>query len=871
MTNKIDLDRIVDYRAEYTAVIKQWKISGDELIGLCPFHKEKNSSFSVNLKTGQWQCFTEGYGGNFISFWAKLNGVDNAQAYKDILKKYAVGGDEPKSRKTKPAQELGPYTLEQYSADKKLPVSFLKEHCRAGTGRERSGLTFLKILYCDEDGREITFRKRFANKEFRWRYGSSGHVCLYGAWMLPDIRQKGWVILVEGESDAQSLWYMGLPALGVAGAAMFKAEQAAALNGLALYLHKEPDKGGDTFITKVLRELRDGGFSGKVLKWECSFLGVKDPSDLYLAHGRAEGAKLIRSALSKAEPLDIGKALTSETIPGAPISLRQPAGWSYSEEGIIVTDKKTGEPVNICRTPIILTKRLKSLETGEERMEIAFLRDKRWHTATYPRSTIFSSRKITELADLGCTVTSENARRIVMFLAALEAENIDVIPQNASTSAFGWKPGRRFLPGHADGITLDIDSTQRNMAAAYCTSGTLENWVSHMAPYRENDKFRFILAAAFAAPLLRIVKQRSFIVYNWGDSKGGKTAAMKAGLSAWGDPERLMVSFNATQVALERTAALCCDLPLGVDERQLSARDDDLFRKIYMLSSGSGRQRGNKTGGLQNTSQWRSVILATGEEPIAKETTMTGVSTRALEIYGGPFSDEQEASLMHQKTASDYGWAGPAFMEKIIAMDDKSIKDAYEQMREIVQSMSKGKNGAHISGVSVVALADAMIDCIFFGGKRDAAWERAQAMAKNILLGQIENNASDVNENAVQFVMDWVLANKTYFDSEVKGTRLGFIEGGGDSTVCIFSSMLNRALTEAGFSPRKTMRHMAEQGLIGLGPDKKYSVVRWLDGKSVRCIEFRMDQVIKNENPFANASYQTAFINLNEDPPLPFG
>ncbi len=870
MAEKIDLDRIVDYKAEYTAVIKQWKISGDELNGLCPFHKEKNPSFSANLKTGQWQCFTEGYGGNFISFWAKLNGVDNAQAYKDILKKYAVGGGEPKSRKTKPAQELGPYTLEQFSADKKLPVEFLKEKCRASTGRERNGTAFLKILYCDEYGRETTFRKRFANKEFRWRYGSAGHVCLYGAWMLPRIRQKRWTILVEGESDAQSLWYMGLPALGVAGAAMFKAEQAAALNGLTLYIHKEPDKGGDTFITKVLRELRDGGFSGTVLKWECSLLGVKDPSDLYLAHGRAKGTEMIRSALSKAERLDIEQALTPEVIPGAPVNLRQPPGWAYSEEGISVINKKADETVNICRTPIILTKRLKSLETGEERMEIAFLRDKRWHTAIYPRSTIFSSRKITELADFGCTVTSENARRLVSFLAALEAENIDVIPQDTSTSAFGWKPGRRFLPGHADGITLDIDPTQRNMAAAYRTNGTLENWIAHMAPYRENDKFRFILAAAFAAPLLRIVKQRPFLVYNWGDSKGGKTAAMKAGLSVWGDPERLMVSFNATQVALERTAALCCDLPLGVDERQLSTRDDDLFRKVYMLSSGSGRQRGNKTGGLQNTSQWRSIILATGEEPIAKETTMTGISTRALEIYGGPFSDEQEASLMHQKTASDYGWAGPVFMEKIIAMDDKSIEASYEQMREVVQSMSKGKNGAHISGVSVIALADAMINCIFFSGEHGAAWDRAQAMAENILLGQVENNASDVNENAVQFVTDWVMANKTYFCDEVKGTRLGFIDEGDDSTVYIFPSMLNRALTEAGFSTRKTMRHMAEQGLIGLGPDKKYSVVKRFGGKTARYVEFHMDQVIEDKNPSAGASYQTDFIDLDEAPPLPF-
>lgn len=72
------------------------------------------------------------------------------------------------------------------------------------------------------------------------------------------------------------------------------------------------------------------------------------------------------------------------------------------------------------------------------------------------------------------------------------------------------------------------------MAAAYCQTGSFDKWKDTMQPHRERDKFRFILAAAFAAPLLRIIKQRIFFVYNWGSSKGGKTAGLKAALSAWG-------------------------------------------------------------------------------------------------------------------------------------------------------------------------------------------------------------------------------------------------------------------------------------------------------------------------------------------------
>ena len=854
----VDLDRIVNYRAEYTAVIEKYQIAGDNLVGLCPFHRDKQSSFSVDLKTGQWHCFSEDEGGNFITFWAKYHGCDTKQAYKEILEKYGVAQEKPKPKQTGgDGPSLAPYSVEQYSFDKRLPVDFLIETCRVTTKKERAGLTCLQMPYFTEDGQQAAVRKRYGKKEFRWQRGSAGKICLYGEWRLPEIRKVGWAILVEGESDTQSLWYMGLPAIGVAGASMFKSYQAAVIQGLKLYIHKEPDGGGETFTSKLFRGLKEGGFTGEIYLWSCDRLGTKDPSDLFIKHGKEAAAQLIKEALKGAERIDLEAQLTPEAIEGAPINLRQPEGWIYSEKGISAIDQKTYTPVGVCRTPIILTQRLKSLETGDEKIEVAFKRDGQWQTAIYPRSTIFSSRSITTLADLGCTVTSENAKRVVSFLGALEAENIDLIPKNDATSTFGWQPGKRFLPGHDDGLTLDIDPSQRGMAAAYCKNGTMERWVEHMAPHRGRMKFRFILAAGFAAPLLRIVKQRIFFVYNWGGSKGGKTAALKAALSAWGDPERLMVSFNATQVGLERTAAFYCDLPLGIDERQLAGNNQGALEKIvYMIASGTGKIRGSKGGGLQTIHQWRTVALATGEEPLSTETTQTGVSTRVLEIYGGPFDNEADAALMHQQSATDCGWAGPAFIEKILQMDERRIVELYEEMQGYVRTVSEGKNGSHIAGIAAVALADALIDTWFFGGEWAVSWASAKQMASDILVNQVESNATDVNENAVQFVVDWVLSNKAYFGPNTVGTCLGFTSETGN-TAYIFPSMLNQALTKAGYSPRKTMKYLAEKELISSyterGGRKTYTVMKWFGNRSSRFVEFYIGKLSKAEDPVDNA------------------
>lgn len=907
MQPEVNIDQLVDYQAEYSSYIKKHKITGDRLIGLCPFHDDKNNSFSVDLKTGQWYCFAEGRGGNFTTFYAELNGISTDEAYKQILDKYgALRAPEPPQKKEKtPGPES--YTLEEYAFNKRLPAEFLKEVCGASTGKDKDKKSFLKLPYFNEEKTDPIFRKRYAHKEFRWSWGSSGKLILYGDWRLPEIRKAGWAILVEGESDTQTLWWLKFPALGVPGASNFKAKMVPKLQDLRLYVHVEPDKGGETFLQKVTQTLREGEFIGEVYTWSCQSFGVKDPSQLFIDKGGGEGGEeqvknLINGALKAAKRLDLDDL--SDTIPeavkGAPVNLRQPEGWMYSEGGIRKIDEKTSLPVMVCRTPIILTQRLKSMETGEEKMEIAFKRDGAWHKAIFPRSTIFTARSITVLSDLGCTITSENAKQVVRFLEALEAENIDIIKKADSTGTMGWQTRGRFLPGHGDDIILDIEPSLRGWAAAYHYNGTFEEWKALMEPHRERDKFRFILAASFTAPLLRILQQRIFFVYNWGGSKGGKTAALKAALSAWGDPERLMVNFNATQVALERMAGFYNDLPMGIDERQLAGQKQENLEKIvYMIASGTGRARGSKGGGLQALNTWRTVALATGEEPLSTDTTQTGVSTRVLEIYGGPFDDEKSASLMHQQAPQHCGWAGPEFIRRILQTDEQSIRDQYAKMTEEVYKIANGTSGAHIAGISAVALADAMAEGWIFhpdpnadempGAKvpleiAPAAWERALKMAETIIREQLAAGTGDVNEHATQFIVDWILSNKSQFGEKAIGTCLGTTSADGQKAY-IFPSLLNQALTKAGYSPRKTIKYLADQEIITSTPKanggKEYCIRKWFDNRTSRFIEFDIGRFAKkvdalNEDEAAEAMQapprtdENGFMQLPENAPTPF-
>jgi len=47
----------VDIKRFYEERIQVKGKSGEEIIGLCPFHEDKTSSFAANLTTGLWKCF----------------------------------------------------------------------------------------------------------------------------------------------------------------------------------------------------------------------------------------------------------------------------------------------------------------------------------------------------------------------------------------------------------------------------------------------------------------------------------------------------------------------------------------------------------------------------------------------------------------------------------------------------------------------------------------------------------------------------------------------------------------------------------------------------------------------------------------------
>ncbi|MCC5910044.1 MAG: DUF927 domain-containing protein [Clostridiaceae bacterium] len=897
----MNLEEKVDYKKLYEGYIKKGKISGDNLVGLCPFHDDTKPSFGANIKTGVYNCLACGEKGNAITFMAKVEGISNKEAYKLLLKEAGLYDEKhdnredihshkerfpnttnnkeshnaiSKSSNTKDIQNSHNQrhnsrdrkdvenTRTKTSDKKKAPKYTVKDYCKEKKLSEafirflgiRDGKTGITIPYKDEEGKVLSNRQRYHKDNptrFSWARGSK--VCLYGLWQLEKARRARKVLLVEGESDCHTLWSYGIEEiLGVPGATTFHKDWVEKLEGLDIYIHYEGDAGGDTFLNKICKTLEDNHFKGKVYKIQCKSQGEKDPSDLHIKDPSTFLKKWQR-VMEGTEEIILTNLQEEEEnlIPNAPVRLRQPAGWRVTEGGIEMIHPKTGLPYLVCKTPILIARRLKTLGMEEEKVEIAFLRDKKWHCVREQRSTIFQARTIIKLADVGVTVTSENAKFLVRFLEKLEAENIDIIETLESVNQLGWH-GDNFLPGREGQLVLDVEHSERRWVEAYSKKGKLQNWINMMKPLRQNTIFRFILASSFAAPLLKLLNHRIFFVHNWGDSRGGKTAALKAALSVWGNPEELMTSFNATNVGLERLASFFNDLPLGIDERQVAGgKQEYIATLVYMLSMGYSKVRGTKTGGLQNQKSWRSIVLTTGEEPLTTMGSQTGVHTRALEIYGSPFEEEGEASRMHSNSVMNYGMAGPFFIEKLMEkLKPHQLQQWHKAIQETLMQSNENhkKIASHVSSVAVVVLAEELISNWLFQEENNSI-----AMGNEILSSLEDVMEADIVERAYEFVKGWLLSNIEQFRGNPKRESYGVID---DNRFYVFPQILQEALDKQGFSFRKIMQGFEDRSYIDITYEKngkkRRSVVKKIEGKACRMISFNLSKMeeIEETPPF---------------------
>ncbi len=510
----------------------------------------------------------------------------------------------------------------------------------------------------------------------------------------------------------------------------------------------------------------------------------------------------------------------------------------------------------VTRRPLWIRQFGQTVDTEDELVQLAFFdafgSSPRLEWVT--RAQMSDRRQIVALANLGLPVRTGNAQIVEEYLDKALHENAPALPRvqmgtrsgayevdlddGLGRKGWGWLLGRSWIGPAGTGVEPD-PRADGGHSKGYSLSGLEDAWFAKFRDVVSAGPIpRWLCFSTFAAPLLRFIKHRTFIIHHWGDSGSGKTALMKFAMSAWGDPHTLTATFNRTDKSFTEIFKYSDDLTVAFDELQASTNDDHA-QVIYALCLEKGRGRATKTGGLHSEiDSWRAVIRMTGEEPIIGNgrIDLGGQSNRVLQL-NAPALDSASAEAIHQwMEGHHHGWGGFRFIEHLrdLVRDPRAVHLLCERHRAIRDKINKNTEGlrSRSSALAAIALAQMLAAQWFFGATRDQALHGAIADAIHVaqLIAADQEEQMTVVERALQLFRDHREANrKRWIDAGNDAGRsviyqktyqeLFGIESAGPNAdeLWLVGTEANKLLRKEGLPPSRVWVDMRREGVLRIG------------------------------------------------------
>jgi len=483
--------------------------------------------------------------------------------------------------------------------------------------------------------------------------------------------------------------------------------------------------------------------------------------------------------------------------------------WEADDGGIF---KKNGYNDEVaCPHPIMPVERLVNIDTGEEKLQLAFRKGTIWRKIIVSKTVLASSNKVTELAGSGIAVTSQNARAFIQYISDMENMNYYLIPEKKSIGRFGYIPGEGFSP-FVDGLIFDGDANFKAMFQTVRSRGSETKWLETAAEVREmSTTAKIILAASFASVLLEPLNCLPFFVHLWGvDSGTGKTVALMVAASVWGDPAvgAYVKTFDGTVVGMEKTAAFLNNLPFCLDELQLAkdSKGRTTF-DVYKLAQGVGRTRGNRAGGVDLTPTWRNCILTTGESPLTGTASGAGAVNRVIDIEcKSAQAVIKDGMRISGAVKRNYGFAGRKFVERLY--QPGVIDRVSERYRELFRILSdRDTTEKQAMAAAAIILADELACQWIFSGQQPLTIEQVSEFLAS-------KAAVSAGDRGYKYLCDWVTQNSNKLCGRSENPNIEVLGALEDGRAYIIRSVFERILQDAGYSTAAMISYLKQSNLI---------------------------------------------------------
>ena len=427
----------------------------------------------------------------------------------------------------------------------------------------------------------------------------------------------GPLYLVEGESDAQTLWHHGFAALGLPGAASFNAERDDPhLEGYEVIALMETDEGGKALMRKLSRSRHRHRIR------VAPMLDFKDASEMHQACPKSFATRLkaiTSQAVALDELLDDIPELDASAVVERP-SL--PPGFRRRSDGQLEYSVGEDDSWKWLCTPLEL------LATSRDRDQRGWglllkvqTPDGHWHREVVRRDLLAGNGEELRrtLFDLGLHFsTGSNAKRAFIELFSRAVPHARAL----SVTATGWHGMAFVLPDVTFGGTQDelvVYQPPPGVKHTYAVGGEFAVWQRDIARFAiGNSRLAVALSMALAPPLLHVVEMEGGGLHFRGPSSIGKTTLLHAAGSVWGGGSLAgyVRRWRATDNALEGIAQTHCDTLLALDELA-EIEPAAAGRAAYMLANGQGKARAHRSGETRPVPEWRLLFLSTGEIGLA--------------------------------------------------------------------------------------------------------------------------------------------------------------------------------------------------------------------------------------------------------------
>jgi len=308
-----------------------------------------------------------------------------------------------------------------------------------------------------------------------------------------------------------------------------------------------------------------------------------------------------------------------------------------------------------------------------------------------PVTTLFATDKLRDLLVRNGVVAYGKRLEILMAYFASSIRKLQSqYAANRTRNQMGWTPDLLgFVVGEleytASGVKLAPPASgTRQLASAFKPTGSLEDWkkIANFYDRPGLEPHAFSLFLGFGSPLLRLIEgnvvKGAMIHLKHNGSGSGKSTAQMVANSIFGHPDDLLMKKEDTYASKMHRLGMMNSLINTVDEIT-NEKAEVLSDMAYGFTSGRGKHRMESQSNKMraNHTTWCNFTLTSGNASVTDvlqqfKSTADGELRRVLELsvpkYGG--ATKQEIDIVFSKLNTNFGVAGPIFIEYVLANMD---------------------------------------------------------------------------------------------------------------------------------------------------------------------------------------------------------